>query len=46
MLAPPINGVRGLDVLNEDGKPVFMISLLAELLEAQVTESVAVHART
>ena len=30
--------MRGLDVLNEDGKPVFMISLLAELLEAQVTE--------
>jgi hypothetical protein len=45
MLAPPINGVRGLDVLNEDGKPVFMISLLADLLEAQVTEGVAVHAR-
>jgi hypothetical protein len=46
MLVPPINGVRGLDVLNEDGEPFFMISLLAELLEAQVTESVAVHART
>jgi len=37
--------MRGLDVLNEDGEPVFMISLLAELLEAQATESVAVHAR-
>jgi hypothetical protein len=37
--------MRGLDVPNEDGKSVFMISLLAELLEAQVTESVAVHAR-
>jgi hypothetical protein len=36
---------RGLDVLNEYGKPVFRISLLAELLEAQVTESVAVDAR-
>jgi hypothetical protein len=36
---------RGLDVLNEYGKPVFRISLLAELLEAQVTESVAVVAR-
>jgi hypothetical protein len=34
-----------LDVLNEYGKPVFRISPLAELLEAQVTESVAVDAR-